>query len=241
MKKPGRILATPRAWPSLAAITLILSATASTWAATDTWTGSSGLNWSAPANWTGGNAPPQSGDALIFNTTPGSSTLNNDLSGLAVDSITFTGSGFTLNGHALLISGNTNGTNIGILNNSGGSPETIGLNLNVDWGYYTFTGNYSSPNGLALSGTLTLNSGGIAFFDPYVTSTSLTTDGTGLITGLDGAGLMYSGTAPTGLAMISGGSIQPYSAFTQVASGTISSGNNLDSPPHRRPLIRPAA
>src|SRR5581483_10430819 len=200
--------------------------------ATDTWTGSTGANWSSPGNWTGGNAPPQGGDSLVFGSS-GPTTLNNDLTaGLAIDGITFSGgSAFTLNGNSVLLSStNASALNLpagfGILNNSG-QTQTIGLNLNLDWGYYTFT----SPSGgsLVLNGTLTPNLGGVAFFDANVTTSSLTLDGTtGLISGLEGSGLIYSGSSPAGLATVSGGVVTGYSGYAPVASGAVASGNNIN-------------
>ena len=193
--------------------------------ATDSWTGNSGANWSSPGNWTGGNAPPQAGDSLLFNSSSGSTTLNNDLTaGTAIDGITFGGSGFTLNGNSVLLSGNAYSNFIGVTNTSG-TPQTVNLNLSLDWGSYTFTG--GSTFGLGLNGTLNPSSNGVAFFDANVTSSSLAPDSTGLISGLGGQGLMFSAGAPTGLATISGtGPITAYSAFTPVASGAITSGAN---------------
>jgi autotransporter-associated beta strand protein len=73
---------------------------------------------------------------------------------------------------------------------------------------------------VALNGGLTLNAGGVAYFDLNVTSTSLALDGTGLITGLQGAGLIYNGSKPTDLATINGsGVILAYSGYTSVATG----------------------
>src|SRR5947208_13948347 len=47
-------------------------------AAVDTWVGTTDANWSSPGNWTGGNAPPVSGDALIFDGST-NTTTNDDL------------------------------------------------------------------------------------------------------------------------------------------------------------------
>lgn len=194
--------------------------------AVDTWTGSTGANWSSPGNWTGGNAPPQGGDTLIFGSS-GQTTLNNDLTaGLAIDGIYFSGgSAFTLNGNSVLLSQ----TNVGPtgITNASGQTQTFGMNLNLDWGYYTLF----SPLGgtVALNGTtpLTANLGGVAYFDNNATSSTMTTDASGLISGLGGAGLMWNGTSPTGLATITGGTIQAYGGFASVSPGAVSSGNNI--------------
>ena len=225
----------PQAYLTKEALTLILAATLpflgmpAAWATTDTWTGAIDANWSNPGNWTGGNAPPQAGDSLSFG-SGAFTTLNNDFTAdTAFTSLTFSGGGpFTLNGNPVLLSGQTNGNTIGMVNNSGGT-QTIGMSLSLDWGFYTF----STPAGgtLALNGTLTPNLGGVAYFDPNVTSTSFALDGvTGLLTSLEGAGLMYSGSGstPTGLATLSGGAVVAYSGYTTVASGAIASGNNIE-------------
>ncbi len=210
-------------------LSALLAATQLASAATDTWTGTDNGNWSDANNWTGGNAPPQAGDSLVFGSSATTTTLNNDLTpGTAFDGLTFNGSTFTLNGSSsVLLSGQTERNTIGILNDSS-VAQTIGtMPLTLDWGYYTF----SSPDGgtVALNGGLTLNTGGVAYFDPNVTTTSLATDGSGLITGLGGAGLMYNPATgfPTGLATTNGtGGIAAYSAFTPYTSGAILTGAN---------------
>jgi autotransporter-associated beta strand protein len=226
-------------WPSV--VSSILIAAAVTFCSvpqshaqeTDTWTGTgSDTTWTNSGNWTysANGTSPQPGDSLVF---AGANTANNNNfpNGTAFDGITLgSGSSFTLSGNSLLLSGQTNGNTIGLLNTSG-ATQTVGLNLNLDWGYYTF----SSPDGgtLALNGAsaLTPNLGAVAYFDLSVTSPSLGLDATtGLITGLEGAGLLYDGTyTPTSLATISGQSIQAYSAYTPyTGGGAIASGNNLN-------------
>ena len=202
-------------------------------AATDTWTGNMDAYWSTPGNWTGGNAPPVAGDSLLFGpSTP--TTLTNDLiAGTAFTSLTFQAGApsFTLNGNSVLLSAVT-ATNIGIANNSGLAQVLGTMPLTLDRGCHTF----SSPFGgsIALNGGLALNAGAVAYFDPNVTSTAFTSDGSGLIAGLGGAGLMYgttaapaSGLGPIGLATISGGIVTALTTYTSYASGAISSGQNL--------------
>jgi autotransporter-associated beta strand protein len=203
-------------------------------AATDTWTGNTDAYWSTPGNWTGGNAPPVAGDSLLFGaSTP--TTLTNDLiAGTAFNSITFSAGApsFTLNGNSILLSDASATNTVGIANNSG-STQVIGtMPLTLDRGCHTF----SSPSGgsIALNGGLTLNAGAVAYFDTNVTSASFTSDGSGLISGLGGAGLMYgttaapaSGPGPVDLVTISSGSVTALTTFTSYASGAISSGQNL--------------
>src|ERR1035441_2608965 len=218
--------------------TLILScalpgATQLASAAPDTWTGASGIdaNWGTSGNWDTAN-PPNAGDSLIFGSSGGGVLTNNLTDPTAFNGLTFSsgGSAFTLNGpSSVLLSGQAYANTIGIVNISG-QAQTIGtMPLKLDWGYYTF----SSPSGtLALNGTLTPNAGGVAYFGANVTST-LTADGTtGLIPGLNGAGLIYDGSKPTDLATINGSAnIVAYGGYTTVGSGTINSGNNIELTP----------
>jgi len=72
--------------------------------ATRVWTGDgANANWSTPANWFG-NAAPQNGDDVVF---PGAaSRLANiaNLPGLALNSIRFTGAGYSITGNSLVLS-----------------------------------------------------------------------------------------------------------------------------------------
>ena len=107
--------------------------------------------------------------------------------------------------------------NVGVLNTSG-QTQTFGtLPLSLDWGYYTFT--TTSGGSVALNSGLALNTGGVAYFDANNTSSSLVNDSSGLVSGLGGAGLTYSGTGSnfTGLATMSGTAIGPYSGWPSIA------------------------
>jgi hypothetical protein len=190
-------------------------------AAQDVWTGnaSPATNWTNPANWQAGTIP-LAYDSLTFQ-GGNTANVNGFTNGAPFDSITFgTGGQFNLNGNSVLLSGQISGINSAVVNNSG-VAQTISLNLNLDWGYYTFVGN---------AGTLAIK-GAIAWFDPNVTSTSLTLDATtGLISGLEGNALMFvtSTNAPSGLATISGGNIVPYTGYASQSPGNLpTSANNL--------------
>jgi len=89
---------------------LLLSALLTAQAATHTWTGSgSSGRWSDGANWQEDN-PPQSGEsAIVLVFPPGASRLNstNDLAGLAIANLTFSGANYVLYGtNALTLSPN---------------------------------------------------------------------------------------------------------------------------------------
>jgi hypothetical protein len=226
MKKPEPFVSSRQLSTVLSAVILLLSPRViHAQGSNDVWSGGGdGVSWNQAANWTPstGNAPPISGDTLEFGNT-GQGTLNNNLAfQLAAYGISFdAGSTYTLNGNSVLLSGYTNGA--GILNNAG-SAQTFGLPLALDWGLYTFT--TTGGGSIALNGGLTLNTGGVAFFDANNTSTTLVNDGSGLISGLGGSGLIYnSGTgAFTGLAAMSGTSIATYS-FT--GPNTFSGGGTI--------------
>jgi autotransporter-associated beta strand protein len=194
----------------------LLGATQLASAASDTWVGNTDNTWGTAANWSPA-VTPVAGDSLSFGAVGTSGPiLNNTLTaGTAFSGLTFNGgSAFTLNGNGILLSGSASNT-IAIANNSG-VAQVITMPLTNNWGYYTF----SSPGAtLALNGGLTLNLGGVAYFDPNVTSSSLGTDTSGLIAGLGGAGLMYSGSTFTGLATTNGsGGIVAYTAWPSVVA-----------------------
>lgn len=200
-------------------------------AGTDTWTGGGGnANWSNPANWLAGVAPSPY-DSLVFTNQSGTGiTANNDFSaGTAFDGITFGSSAanspFTLTGNSILLSGNTNGITVGV-NNTAALSETVNNNLALDWGYHTF---YSPAGGtsLNLNGSLMANLGAVADFGTTnVASTSYTLDGTGLIAGLGGAGLVGNselGGGFSALATIVNGVVTNYNygAAQVIATGAI--------------------
>jgi autotransporter-associated beta strand protein len=200
--------------------------------AQDTWTGNdsaNNANWSDALNWSdAANAAPSPFDALNF--AGGNVNNNNDFpNGTAFDGINFNSGGpFNLAGNSVLLSGNAVGNYTGVYNASGGY-QSVSLNLGMDWGYYTFV---EYGGGLGLNGALTASNGSVAMFYGSISSTSLTTDSAGLISGLGGQGLMFPGNypfnlaAPSGLATVSAGAITAYTGFTQAASGAIASGAN---------------
>src|SRR5581483_9348227 len=76
--------------------------------------------------------------------------------------------------------------------------------------------------------SLSVNTGGMAYFAGNVTSTTLTSGPTGLINGISGAGLIYNptptadGLAFTSLAAVSGGVVGPYNYATDSHAVSIS-------------------
>lgn len=105
--------------------------------ASHTWIGTGTDNlWSNAANWTGGSpATDASGDVdLVLPTGAAQLTMQNDIAGLVVDSITFTAAGgtsangYTINGNALTINTGAAGQNpFGIDVVAGVAAATVGI------------------------------------------------------------------------------------------------------------------
>ena len=160
-------------------------------AATLTWSnGGDGL-WSNTANW--GGATLANGDALVFGTTTGTTTLNNDITaataGLYVGAITFSASApsYTLGGNNIIgVPGGvtTNGTSTSFaVNSASGITQTINNNFTLFQNAVNITGS----GDLTLGGSIT--KGGT--WNPF-----LQMNGTGVLT-LNGATTMNNagGTA----------------------------------------------
>jgi fibronectin-binding autotransporter adhesin len=152
-------------------LTLLLSALSSK-ASSHTWAGV-GLSgfWSLPANWTGNN-PPAAGEAapVTISFPAGAARLNNtnNVSGLVIDQLSFTGAGYTINGSGT-------GTNI-TLRGSGG---TVVLNA------ASTTNTIASSMYLTLSNNVvfTINSAGSLVLDSVAQGTGgLTKQGLGTLT-----------------------------------------------------------
>ena len=83
------------------------------------WSGAAGTgNWSSPNNWTGSQAPTGNGDDLVF--PAGITVLNtsNDLVSATFNSITISGSGYSLGGNPITL-GNPTTSGSGSINISG--------------------------------------------------------------------------------------------------------------------------
>jgi autotransporter-associated beta strand protein len=77
-------------------------------AAVKTWDGSSSGYWGSSANWTGGVAPVN-GDDLVFPSGAANLVNTNNYTSLKVNSVTFTGFGYTLRGNALTVTNGISG------------------------------------------------------------------------------------------------------------------------------------
>lgn len=131
---------------------------------TCTWTGSSGSNFSTAANWTGCNSSsPQPGDHdnLVFNDTSLSgaeSTPNNDVTGLTVGSVTFTGSNatysFQIVGNSMTITGGVTDSTSSIFPTGFTNTVIVSGNqaLSTSHTYGTYFATLQGSGNLAVSG-----------------------------------------------------------------------------------------
>jgi autotransporter-associated beta strand protein len=214
-----------------------------------TWTGAGpDANWSDPLNWAGGVAPSP-GDVLLFGPGAAQSTNTDDFaSGTMFNSIRFLGSGYTISGNDITLSGSINagastGTNVfndnttlggNALINAGmaATSLTIGGNVN-DAGYSVqlsgsggsviFNGSLSGSGGLTdlSAGTLLL-----AGNDTYSGGTTM--GGTGVLS------LGGNSVLGTGALVLNSGTIQANSSAVTVSndvslggSVTFAGANNL--------------
>ena len=151
--------------------------------ATLTWSGlGTDTNWSTGKNWIGNVAPTglaADGDDLVFPGSPTIKTTNNDLTSAVVNSISISGSTYTLAGKQLTLglpivgsgsfnvnagsSGNIVSLNLG-LGAAAGSDQTFSINTGAD---LTVTGKISGATGATLTrdgtGTLTLTNDNSGF------------------------------------------------------------------------------
>lgn len=93
-----------------------------------TWSTPAAANWSNPANWGGVGIPDATNDVLVFS-APGNADTN-DLVGLSVRSITFSGpsSGYALGGNAITL-GEAAGPSTTLVNTAISFPQSISFDI----------------------------------------------------------------------------------------------------------------
>lgn len=131
---------TPLRSPVAVLVVCLMVGAVQSWGATRTWSGAAGggdYNWGTAANWAEGFVPAN-GDDLIFPTGKPKSPGNN-LSGLALNSVTFSETGYTVSGNGISLAA-------GLTNSSGGlnafdCPVTLTAAQTWDFnGNTTFSG-----------------------------------------------------------------------------------------------------
>ncbi len=124
-----------------------------------TWTGAVDANWSNGGNWSGG-AAPNAGDNLIFPNGASNLSNTNDLPQNTIfNSITFSGSGYTLAGNDIVLGPGLAGITDSV--SSGGN--TISLNIRIDTTVIAYRNIFVTNSGetLTISGMI----GGAAGFN----------------------------------------------------------------------------
>lgn len=139
-------------------------------AATITWTGTTSGSWSVGSNWSGGVAPV-TGDDLVFPSGASNLSNTNDLTeNTIINSVTFTGSGYTLSGNRIILGPGLAGITDSA--SSGGNEIALDIRLDATRDIFvtntaeslTISGRISGVGGLNKEGTGTLIlSGGNTF------------------------------------------------------------------------------
>lgn len=160
-----------------------------------TWTGAASGQWSEPGNWDGGAPTPEEPDVdLVFPTGAANQTNTNDIDGLTVRSLTFSGAGYAISGSQITLSQGINAVAAG----------TNALNLNIAL----------SANLAVTVSDGTLNLGGILSGSNGLTKEDA---GTARLTG----GNSYSGTTTVNAGTLLVNGTQPSSNVTVKAAGTL--------------------
>ena len=139
--------------PMVGSALVLVLLSGSAMASTMTWTGAVDANWStatAPTNWN--TAVPANGDSLVFDDSGAMTTNTDDLVGLSVASVNFSGTtnSYTLNGTTPLA---LTGGATAMVNNSS-QIQIVNLPLNFG-AATTMTGGTGSTSALKLNGLIT--------------------------------------------------------------------------------------
>jgi trimeric autotransporter adhesin len=181
--------------------------------ATLTWTGATDGNWSTATNWST-SAMPSNNDALVF--PAGASHLANtdDLAGLTVSSLSFSGTsgGYTLAGADPL----TVSSGISASNTAGTNTISLPLVLGGSQSFTVASGAQLDISGI-IGGTPALTKDGLGTLDLSATNTyaggTTVVDGTLLVDGTIGSVIVSGGTlggiGTTGTITATNGSISP--------------------------------
>src|SRR3989442_1239767 len=191
-------------------------------AQTFTWTGASNPNWKANGNWLGGAAPTgNGGENPVFQSGAANLTNSNNLKGTSFNSITISGSGYTVGGNATTLTGSladssVAGTNTISLGLTFAATRTVTVSNAATT--LTISGVISGAGGLTKSGSGTVTLSGA---NTYTGATAIS------------AGTLQLGAtnaAPSGSAVtVSGGATFDLRGFSDgigslAGAGTVTSG-----------------
>src|SRR5205809_3158954 len=163
-------------------------------AQTFTWTGASNPNWKTNGNWLGGAAPTgNGGENLVFPSGAANLTNNNNLKGTSFNSITISGSGYTVGGNDTTLTGSladssVAGTNTSSLGLTFAATRTVTVSNAATT--LTISGVISGAGGLTKSGS------GSVTLSAANTYTGVTTMNVGTIAIAADAGLGAAPGAP---------------------------------------------
>ncbi|HET7437417.1 MAG TPA: Ig-like domain-containing protein [Thermoanaerobaculia bacterium] len=198
----------PRSLPRLLLFTIlgVLVSAAPLAAATRTWTGTASTQWSNAGNW--GGTAPSTGDDLVFPAGGANqSTVNDYAAGTLFNSITISGSGYTLGGNAIILGagGLTSSATDGTIN-----LTTITLGASQTWTTPTLTSLYIVNSAVQLNGnTLT--------FDDASSSVIVTVNGV-----ISGTGAIVKNLG--GILELNG--VNTYAGPTTVNAGYLDAGSS---------------
>jgi fibronectin-binding autotransporter adhesin len=184
-------------------------------ASTNTWVGNTDANWNTAGNWTfsSGSGPVASGDSLVFGAAGSSGlTLNNNISGLTLDKITFNSgaSDFTIGGNGLTLG--TGGIDASALSSG---TETIGNALTLAAGYQSWK--IGSGGTLAINGTVTPGTGAAVNFSSTGVASTTLANNNGIIGAWATTGNAGTSGSTGDWAAMSGSSVVAYTGYTGVA------------------------
>lgn len=185
-----------------------------------TWDGSSGGNWGTAANWTG-NVIPADGDDLVFPSGAANLTNTNNIAGLDLRSVTFTGSGYTVRGNAITITNGVSGQQA-----TGGNTVELAMTLGAAQTFDCINAGASQTfSGSIANAGFTLSFDGAGNLFVGVGKTGTTIAGTGGVT-KNGTGMLrYDGNNNT------------YTGTTRVNRGTLELHCVADNDCFRGPLV----
>ena len=170
-----------------------------------TWSGATSANMSVAANWNGPNnehVAPINNDSLVFPAGAGNLTITDDISGLTVNSITISGTGYTIGGsNTLSLSG-------GISNTGANNTVSVPLALTA-----AETVSAAGSTSLTISGNVTEGANLLTVAGNGTTTISGVLSGTG--------GLAKSGTGNLTLSAANSG----LSGNVTVNAGVVNVGN----------------
>ena len=110
---------------ALLLLSLVVCSTVPVSAGVHLWTGATSGLFSDPSNWHGGTPAGDPGAELIFPAGPSRLALTNDLSGLTVRTLSFSGPGYTIAGAALTLAADAN-----VIDNTAG-PTTLATRRSI--------------------------------------------------------------------------------------------------------------